>query len=86
MEVRARTENGRLLIDVRDDGPGASGSNGAAAGSGTGLRNTRERLEQLYGDAATLTAGSYTGGGFLVEVRLPAHRDPVDPVDGGPIS
>jgi hypothetical protein len=86
VQVHARTEGGNLLIDVRDDGPGASGLNGASAGSGTGLRNTRERLAQLYGDAAALTAGSVTGGGFLVEVRLPAHRAPVGPIDGRPRS
>jgi hypothetical protein len=86
VQVHARTEGGSLLIDVRDDGPGATGTNGASAGSGTGLQNTRERLAQLYGDAAALTAGSATSGGFLVEVRLPAHREPVEPIAGGPRS
>jgi signal transduction histidine kinase len=86
VEVRARIEGDRLLIDVRDDGPGTSGANGASAGSGTGLRNTRERLEQLYGGGAALTAGSGDEGGFLVEVYLPAHREPAGAHDGGSIS
>jgi hypothetical protein len=83
VQVHARTEGGSLLIDVRDDGPGSSGTDGASAGSGTGLQNTRERLAQLYGDAAALTAGSASGGGFLVAVRLPAHREPIEPIAGG---
>ena len=44
---------------------------GAAAGAGVGLRNTRERLAQLYGDRAALALRAAEGGGTEAEVRLP---------------
>jgi two-component system LytT family sensor kinase len=42
-----------LTIRVADDGPGL-GAADLAEGLGIGLANTRARLHQLYGDAATL--------------------------------
>jgi two-component system, LytTR family, sensor kinase len=47
-----RTEQ-TLMIRVADDGPGL-GAADLAAGRGIGLANTRARLHQLYGDAASL--------------------------------
>jgi LytS/YehU family sensor histidine kinase len=45
-----RPAEGQVLIEVRDDGAGLSGD----AQDGTGLKNSRERLRQLYGTRATL--------------------------------
>ena len=42
-----------LIIRVADDGPGL-GAADLAEGRGIGLANTRARLHQLYGDAASL--------------------------------
>ena len=70
VEVTATLRDGTLALTVRDDGPGM-GSPSAAAGSGTGLRNTRERLAQLYGDRATLALESPPGGGTIVRVEIP---------------
>jgi hypothetical protein len=42
-----------LMIRVTDDGPGL-GAAGLTEGRGIGLANTRARLHQLYGDAASL--------------------------------
>jgi len=73
VEVDARTDDGRLRIEVRDDGPGMI-ENAASRGSGTGLSNTRERLAELYGESAVLETGSCREGGFLARVELPARR------------
>ena len=70
VEVTAAMRDGRLLLTIRDDGPGI-GAPSAAAGSGTGLRNTRERLAQLYGERATLAIESPPGGGTLVRMEIP---------------
>ena len=43
-----------LIIKVADNGPGL-GNGDLAEGCGIGLANTRARLHQLYGDAASLT-------------------------------
>lgn len=69
IQVRARRENDRLLIDVSDDGPGFNGGRDG----GIGLANTRERLRQLYGDAHTLTLGTCEGGGARVSISIPWH-------------
>ena len=76
--VRARREDGRLILEVEDDGPGAAGGPGpsgnrGAAGTGIGLSATAERLQLLYGDAQTFSAGAGRAGGFLVRAALPAR-------------
>ncbi|HYC49493.1 MAG TPA: histidine kinase [Gemmatimonadaceae bacterium] len=69
LEVRAERYNGTLRLTVSDDGPGLNGAK-SSAGSGVGLRNTRERLQQLYGDAGRLTL-SDAHGGTVVVIELP---------------
>jgi two-component system LytT family sensor kinase len=84
--VRARQENGRLLLEVEDDGSGGAaapaGVSPATAGSapaaavpgGLGLSATAERLQLLYGDAQTFSAAPGPAGGFLVRASLPPRR------------
>jgi sensor histidine kinase YesM len=72
VEVAAHIENGRLVLTVRDDGPGMNAAP-ARPGTGTGLRNTRERLAQLYDGAASLDVADATGGGASVRISLPAR-------------
>jgi signal transduction histidine kinase len=55
---------------VSDDGPGI-GAASPRAGSGTGLRNTRERIAQLYGDSASLRIENAPAGGTVVTLDLP---------------
>lgn len=56
LRIEARREGERLRLAVIDDGPGCAGLRDGALppGKGVGLRNTRERLEVLYGAAAEL--------------------------------
>jgi sensor histidine kinase YesM len=70
VEVRARREDGNLVIDVLDDGTGASTF---PLHEGVGLTNTRARLQQLYGGAQSLDLRPPPGGGFRVRLSLPAH-------------
>jgi sensor histidine kinase YesM len=74
--VGAVVGGGRLRLVVRDDGPGM-GKGTARAGSGTGLRNTRERLVQLYGDDASLRIEGPPEGGTLVTVEIRVVGRPV---------
>jgi two-component system, LytTR family, sensor kinase len=46
--------------------------NGADTGHGLGLRNTRARLDQMYGDAATLELRSIVPRGVSAFIRLPS--------------
>jgi len=71
LEVSAKREGSRLRLVVRDDGPGVSAAT-KSPGSGTGLRNTRERLAQLYGDGGLMSITDAPGGGTIVTVDIPA--------------
>lgn len=70
LEVSAARDGARLRLTVRDDGPGISTAT-KHPGTGTGLRNTRERLAQLYGDRGTLSIADAPGGGTIVTVDIP---------------
>lgn len=83
--VSASVDGARLRVVISDDGPGMT-SVTTRAGSGTGLRNTRERIAQLYGDDASLHIDSERSGGTVVTLELPCDRarrpSPGDGVDG----
>jgi two-component system LytT family sensor kinase len=69
ISLSARTDAGKLVLDVVDSGKGR-GSPGA--GAGIGLANVRERLTLLYGDeVSALTADRDNEGQFRVEITLP---------------
>ena len=70
LEVTASRAGARLRLVVRDDGPGISAAS-KTPGTGTGLRNTRERLAQLYGDRGLMSIADAPGGGTIVTVDLP---------------
>lgn len=69
VDVRVTDEDGRLHIEVEDDGVGPGCS--THSGTGMGQRNVRERLELLYGGRATLRCGPGAGGGYLCAITLP---------------
>jgi sensor histidine kinase YesM len=71
IEVSARQSGPWLDLAVRDNGPGIHlGPEGLPVG-GIGLRNTRERLRELYGPGAVLTLSNHPDGGAVVRLRLP---------------
>ncbi len=67
--IRARAEGERLAIEVRDSGPGFPPT--YAIREGLGIRNTRERLRQLYGSEQSFTMGNDPAGGAVVRITLP---------------
>lgn len=71
--VRAVRENGRLVMEVRDNGPGLRVPPDEALSSGIGLSTTKRRLERLYGDAAALTLEPGAEGGLCVRVSMPGR-------------
>jgi len=80
--LRSRLEQGRLVIEVEDDGvgiaPGRTHTSGVLQGTGIGMRNVRERLEVLYGDAALFDVTSRPGRGTKVTLAFPAHMPDED--------
>lgn len=75
LEIRAWREAGRLVLVVRDDGPGLPST--AVPSWGVGLSNTAARLEHLYRDAQSLDVRNAEGGGLEVRITLPALREPM---------
>ena len=70
IEITAMRHNDRLVLSVGDNGPGrANVDNGDERG--VGLRNIRQRLEQLYGGAQSLTFLERPGGGTIARIEMP---------------
>jgi two-component system LytT family sensor kinase len=80
--LRSRIEGGRFLIEVEDDGvgiaPGRTHTSGVLRGTGIGMKNVRERLEVLYGDAAHFEITSRPGRGTKVTLGIPLVHDADD--------
>jgi two-component system LytT family sensor kinase len=74
VEIGGRLEGGTLRLWVRDDGAGLPAGFDIATDAGTGLRNTRSRLKQIYGAAARLEIQPAAPSGVSVEVVMPAVR------------
>jgi hypothetical protein len=68
--IGAARDHQRLTVWVHDDGAGLRPDFDIDRHAGTGLRNTRSRLEQLYGGAATFDLRS-SAGQTIVEIALP---------------
>ena len=79
--IHAREADGRLLLTVADDGVGFGG---ATSGTGIGLRNTRERLQLLYGEPATLSLDPNFPSGAAATLSLPVAPAPSALLDGVP--
>lgn len=58
VSLRARTDEGTLVVEVRDDGPGLR----EGAGAGVGLANVIESLRIRYGEAAHFALASDDAG------------------------
>ena len=69
IDIHARREGDELLVEVRDNGAGFSGSTGA----GVGLANTRSRLSALYGARAKMTLTAGAPRGVTASIRLPVE-------------
>ncbi len=76
LEIYAQRDGSDLLLGVRDNGPGLfAEGDGAPANPriGVGLRNTRERLQALYGDGYDLDLRAGARQGVVAEIRVPFH-------------
>jgi two-component system LytT family sensor kinase len=67
VEIVVRRRDDRLVIAVRDNGPGIL----AAVESGVGLSNTRARLAELYGAGASFRLAAHPDGGSVAELTFP---------------
>lgn len=75
LRITARVHHGTLILQLTDTGPGlGNGSNGQKS-SGVGLKNTRERLQQLYGDNQAFTLAPNEPSGLRITMNIPYEVD-----------
>jgi len=72
ISIEARVFAKELLLEVTDDGPGIETQDGDLPESrGVGIRNTKERLQQLYGSKHSCKFSSSIPHGLKVNMRIP---------------
>jgi two-component system LytT family sensor kinase len=77
IEVAARRAGDRVIITVRDSGPGAEDHwVKAQESTGVGLANIRDRLAQAYGPDHRFETESNRNGGFGVTIEIPFQIEP----------
>ncbi|MCL4549320.1 MAG: histidine kinase [Bacteroidetes bacterium] len=74
IKIKTSREEDKLVLTVRDTGPGVDETFKHENGNGIGLSNTASRLESLYGSSHQLTMGNLVEGGFEVKIIIPYHE------------
>lgn len=75
--VCAEVTDGRLCIGLKDTGPGIEDLNNivSQSGSGVGITNTKERLNQIYGDDHKITLRNLEPKGLGIFIEIPCERE-----------
>ena len=71
LRITARVQHGTLALQLSDTGPGLGEGENKQKSCGVGLRNTRERLQQLYGDDQAFTLAPNEPTGLVVTINMP---------------
>jgi LytS/YehU family sensor histidine kinase len=71
LSLTARRNNGQLQIRIYNDGPRLADDWRMETSAGIGLRNTRERLEQLYGAKHQIEVRNHGPGGVVATLEIP---------------
>ncbi|MGH9713323.1 MAG: histidine kinase [Candidatus Acidiferrales bacterium] len=73
IHIRTNHRDGRLLIEIADNGMGISPERLAEVyGGGIGISNAHERLRLLYGDQFKMDIRSEEGQGTQIHIEIPA--------------
>ena len=76
LRIASKVFAGDLLIELSDDGPGLALINGQPPPSnGVGLRNTRERLFELYGNRHSFRLSKSDPHGLTIHIRIPFETE-----------
>jgi two-component system LytT family sensor kinase len=70
VELASRRRGEKLLLEIRDNGPGMPSN----PPEGLGLRNTHERLRQTYGSSYSLEVRNQGERGVVVSCELPYRQ------------
>ncbi len=76
LTISAKVHDQMLILQLSDNGPGLNNRQKANNGScGVGLKNTRERLQQFYGDRQAFTLAPNDPSGLVVTINTPFEPD-----------
>jgi sensor histidine kinase YesM len=86
IEIRSARDDGRLRLQVTDNGPGLHAGCGRAArpSHGLGFALTRARLERLYEAEQRFSLTDADEGGLRVTLEIPFHTSGAAGTNGGP--
>jgi two-component system LytT family sensor kinase len=71
LKISAKVHGGMLLLKLSDNGPGLGNGSKTKKSSGVGLKNTRERLQQFYGDDQAFTLAPNDPTGLMITINIP---------------
>ena len=71
LRITARVQRDTLILQLSDTGPGLGNGDGHKKSTGVGLKNTRERLQQLYGEDQAFTLAPNEPSGLTITINIP---------------
>jgi LytS/YehU family sensor histidine kinase len=71
IKITTNRQNDKLIIKIKDNGPGIHQESRKILNSGIGLSNTVERLEKLYGNDYDFNWENLEEGGLLLNIEFP---------------
>ena len=71
IDIFAQLQDGRLLLEVRDDGKDSEKISGHAESTGLGLKNTRARLSELYGEDHSFSLSRRENRWTVAQIVIP---------------
>ncbi|UIJ44623.1 histidine kinase [Sphingomonas cannabina] len=75
ISIRARSQEGLLLLSVQDDGEAGAAGKESVGGTGLGLRNVADRIAARFGGGGSCRVHPLDPGGFLVDLTMPLTFD-----------
>jgi len=77
LKISARVQQDTLVLQLSDTGPGLGNGTSKHKSSGVGLKNTRERLQQLFGDKQAFTLAPNEPTGLIITINIPYEVEDV---------
>ncbi len=76
LTISAKVHDKMLILQLSDNGPGLKNGQKSKKGpGGVGLKNTRQRLQQFYGDRQAFTLAPNDPSGLVVTINIPFETD-----------
>ena len=78
LKISAKVHDDMLMLQLADNGPGLGNGKSQSKSCGVGLKNTRERLQQLYDDNQAFTLAPNDPTGLVITINIPFETEEHD--------